>query len=216
MKELPNQFQPATIRINLIRASLFLAAYEILRSEIVHRVRSFFVDEFDEAGSSNVIEYETHVLSLDSHLLEASCKWLISMDVLTSNDVCEIQNLRGIRNRIAHDLPNLLLSPAHDVARIHLDRIRHLVTVVGKFWGSVAADLDPQFDNVRVDYDGIQSGSSIILNYIIEVTNEDSERGRTIDADSGGKNLEALNVKPMTAHNLLDMEVGRVTTVSPS
>ena len=30
------------------------------------------------------------------------------------------------------------------------------------------------------------------------------------------KNLEALNVKPLTAHNLLDLEIGQVTIASPS
>lgn len=41
---------PETLRSNLIVASIFLAAYEILRQSIIERIRDFYIKGFDSSG----------------------------------------------------------------------------------------------------------------------------------------------------------------------
>ncbi|MEL6358184.1 MAG: hypothetical protein AAFQ37_14775 [Bacteroidota bacterium] len=41
---------PSVVRSNLITASLFLTAYELLQDSVVARIRDFFSVDFDENG----------------------------------------------------------------------------------------------------------------------------------------------------------------------
>src|SRR5579862_873961 len=54
---LANHIAPANIKTNLMRAGLYLAAYELLRGEIVEQVRNFFVLPGELATES----YDKHV-----------------------------------------------------------------------------------------------------------------------------------------------------------
>lgn len=174
-QELPEQLQPTTIKSNLIRASLFLTAFQILKAEIVERVRDFYLVDFDEAGLTYSKDYEAKVLSLDRHKFEASCQWLVSNEALTSEEVDDIQEIRETRNRIAHNLSNLMFRPGFEVDVRLLNRTRRYVVKLGTFWGGIEVSTDPDLYDQEVDYDGIRSVSSILLDYIIQVSSEHSE-----------------------------------------
>ncbi len=52
-----------------------------------------------------------------------------------------------------------------------------LVRTIDRFWGGVAADCDPQFDGVEVDYENITSGKSLMLDYLVEIFQGESKPG---------------------------------------
>src|SRR5205085_746238 len=99
---------PASLRANLIAASIFLAAYETLRNSVIERIRDFFADGFDVNGPLLGARYRNTVLALDKSPLKASLLWLKSMGVVDDADMTRIDAIRAHRNELAHDLPKYI------------------------------------------------------------------------------------------------------------
>lgn len=67
---------PEVLRSNLIIASLYIAAFEFLKSTIVDRIRSIYVIGFDQNGLRIDPEYQTAVLLKNRSPVYASLEWL--------------------------------------------------------------------------------------------------------------------------------------------
>ena len=109
---------PEILKSNLIAASLFLAAFEMLRSSVISPIRDFFSCGFDQNGPIVDPKYETKVLSLDKSPLRASLLWLKDMDVISLDDMLIVDRIREHRNQLAHELMKFV---ALDVTRAALD-----------------------------------------------------------------------------------------------
>lgn len=176
MIENMRRFVPATLRASLLRASLFLAAWELLMGEVVEQVRGFFsVGARDAAGDWEGTEnYKRDVLAGHKGPLEASLAWLVRVDGLTHAQADRVRALRVYRNEVAHELPKLLIDTRHEVSAAKLEDVRDLIGVLGRFWGSVEVSINPDFDDREVDVDGIQSGSMILMDVLTEAAKEAS------------------------------------------
>ena len=72
---------------DLMVASLFITAFEILQNSIIERVKRFFIE-----GSGNdepVInkKYRTNALTLDKSPLRAALQWLKQFKAIDDNDI---------------------------------------------------------------------------------------------------------------------------------
>ncbi|GAI34251.1 unnamed protein product, partial [marine sediment metagenome] len=67
---------PEILRTNLIVASLFITAFEMLKDSIIGHIRDFFTNGFDENGWIIDDKYKTEVLSKNKSPLYASLAWL--------------------------------------------------------------------------------------------------------------------------------------------
>jgi len=112
--------------------------------------------------------YDAEVLSRHNKVYEASCLWLADQGVFDEADVAELQRIREHRDRIAHELPSLMVDPAIDVDLELLARTRYHQGKVGRFWGSVNASLS-EIPPDEIDYDGIVSMSMLLLDHILSV-----------------------------------------------
>lgn len=168
------KLESEVMRRNLTGCSLFLTAYELLKGQIVDQVRSFYFVGFDPQGDIYSPEFREKVLSLDKDLFSACCQWLVRAKALTDEDVLQIKEIREHRNFVAHRLPEILLEADKQVDTSLLNRCEHFIATLGRFWGGIAADTDPQFDGVEVDYDGIVSGPELIMKLIRSVITEDA------------------------------------------
>lgn len=160
-----------SVQLTLIRVGCFLSAYELIKSEIVSRVHDFFWSGFDN-GQYRYDEqrYQQSVLSRDpKSKYRASCAWLVEMHALTSQQVATLDEVRRHRHEIAHELPRLLVdldfTVRVDLLRDSIECIRAL----GVFWGSIEVDADEQWDGKDVDYEGIKSGSYLVMEYLAEL-----------------------------------------------
>ena len=105
---------PEIIKSNLVLSSLYLTAYEILKSAIIDRIRDIFT--FDDVDGNPIVDDQYRkVSSVHRDLLHASCLWLEQNAVLTGNEIQEIASIRRHRNQIAHELPRLLSERDLDV-----------------------------------------------------------------------------------------------------
>jgi hypothetical protein len=101
----------------LIRAGCFLCAYELIQSEIVPKVRDFFLEGFNEQGYLyDEVGYNRTVRSLNpKNKFDASCDWLVARGALTAEQVATLKRVQAHRNDIAHKLPELLVDPDFEI-----------------------------------------------------------------------------------------------------
>lgn len=150
-EQIEAKLRPETIATNVITASLYLTAYELLKSAIIDDTKSFFQNNFVNGDWVTSPEYETKVKAMEDDVFKASCMFLQSMSVLTSADIEELRSLRAERNKIAHELPAILLSPEKSIDVQLFHRVYHYLALIGRFWARVDMDIqdDPRLADVK-------------------------------------------------------------------
>lgn len=170
---------PEYTKSRLIRAGLFLLAYEFLKASIIDGIKDFYCTGFDKRRTGDPwiysSEYETRVLSKSKHIFEASLLWFQEMNVINDEDVAKLQDLREYRNMVAHQIPAFLFDEDRDIQDEMLDRAATYLRKIDNFWGQIDVATDPDFANKEVDYEGIVSIRTLALKYIIDICREESE-----------------------------------------
>lgn len=172
LDEIRQRLEPGTIRANLVRASLYLAGWEMLKAEVQERVKSFFVIGFDASEFSYSDEYQKHVLSRHKSLFEASLLWLVGSAALTEAEADRVRALRAYRNKIAHELPKILVEVGHDVEVERILDMKALLARLGVFWGRIEVDINPDFDGEDVENAGIKTGAMLLMDHLLAVAEE--------------------------------------------
>jgi len=171
LRQVLTKLEVSAIQGTLVRAGLYLAGFELLRSDVVSRTKDFFLAGFDERGLTYSPEYEK-VRALDADIYVASAKWLVTVGAVTAAQTEELVQIRRHRNEIAHELPKLLVDPAFHLSPALLERCRYFVDLLGRFWGGVEADTSPDFADGEIDYESIKSGSSLLMDLIWAAVHE--------------------------------------------
>jgi hypothetical protein len=166
------KLEPRSIQATLMRAGLLLTGWELLENEIVVKVRDFFWTDFDKSGHKYDERYEREVLTRSKHRFEASLLWLVEMSALTSVQADSIRAMREHRNKVAHQLPTLLVDPGEEISPHPLEQMREALKRLAVFWGRIEVDANPDYDNREIDHEEIESGSSLLMNYLIEVCDQ--------------------------------------------
>ncbi len=164
---------PKLIKKHLMLASLYLTGYELLKNSIVDDVKGFFLTGLNENGFTYSSDYGQKVLPLHRKVFEASCLWLAQMNAITPEDVEQLQRIREHRDKIAHDLPTLLVDSKYDIDLSLLRKMKYYIRVIGKFWGTIEVETDPDIDLSQVDFEGIRSGRALLFDYLISVVDEE-------------------------------------------
>jgi len=141
---------------NLAKASLYIVAFEMLKSVITEHGRSFYSVGLDENGQQAPSRDKSEVYAA-----------LRESPALSDDDVVSFDRVKKLRNTLAHELPNKLITglPAELAERFSellelLDKIERLRSV------NAEVPTDPQFDGQEIDEAGILPGSIIALRVI--------------------------------------------------
>lgn len=159
---------PENQRQLLQLAGLYMVAYELVKTVIPENVKGFFVHGFED-GAFTYSPKWAEILTRQKHELDACLDWLLEHEVLDEADVASVAVLRDERNRVGHDFPVILVDPTK---RLNLDVLisaRVVLKKVAVFFGSIAADADPEFDGSEVDYDDIESMSSMLYFELLRI-----------------------------------------------
>ncbi len=162
---------PHALRTNLTVASLYIAAFEMLKETIIERAKEFFCCGFDENGIIATAEYQEKVLSKNRSRLYASLQWLKDQGVIDDNDVSTFEQIKKIRNQLAHEIPRLL---SDGLPQSWPNRFSDLVTLVGKIehWWIVNIEIptNPDFGpEDEINGDGVVPGKIMILRMMIDI-----------------------------------------------
>jgi hypothetical protein len=163
------KLQPAVIRSNLVRAGLFLAAWELLKSEVQAKVKDFFLEGFDQKGWIYSASYDTEVVARHKSRFEGSLLWLVEETALSEEQAARIRKLRDHRNEVAHELPKMLLEPGCDVDIALIREIHELIGALGRFWGRIELDINPDFAGREIKDEDVRSGVLVLMTHLVEV-----------------------------------------------
>jgi hypothetical protein len=167
---------PETIRGGLVRAGIFLAGWELLKAQIQDSVRGFYLVGCDADGLRYSEDYTSRVLAKHPSVFEASLLWLVDQGALDATQATQVRPLRDKRNEVAHELPKLLIDPAHEVPLQALQQMRELLAGLGRFWGRIEVDISPDFDDTEVADADIMSGSMLLMEHLLAVASELASR----------------------------------------
>lgn len=164
---------PDTLKMNLIRGSVFLSSYELLKSAIVDNPHGFF-NMAQTPPVSDTAEYKSEVLALNpKDRFNASCLWFKKMDAIDDADIEIIQEIRAHRNNIAHELPNFLIDSHFAVNMQLLDSIQFMLAKIERWWiREVDMPVNPDYDNVDISTipdAEISSGRLVMMNLILSI-----------------------------------------------
>jgi len=181
MKKYDNLLNPQAVKNNLVFSSLYLSAYELLKSSIIERIESFFATDYNKEGKPILTsQYKKEVLGLHKYKLAASSLWLEKMEVITEDDVRKIDEIRKHRNKIAHDLPNVLVEGFEP----HLDyfmEIRRLLEKIEIWWiQNFEIPINSDYDGIEIKDEDIRPGPVIILDHLISIVFSDFEEKRKL------------------------------------
>lgn len=161
---------PDTLRSNLIVASIFLSAYEILRQSIVERIRDFYSSGFDSSGVTVDPRYEAEVLCKNRSPVYASLAWLKESEAIEEVDVAAFDGIRQTRNEIAHEVTQML---TRGIPNDYLMRFQEMVSLLAKIekWWIVNVEIptDPDFDGKEIDEEGIMPGPVITIRLLLDI-----------------------------------------------
>lgn len=169
-QQLQKKLSAASANATLIRGGLFLTGWELLKSEVIEGVHSFYVSKFNPDPVTSD-EYERQVLSLHKRRFEASLMWLERSEALTAEQVQSALRILAHRNEIAHELPRMLIDPSRDVSVVLLEEMSIIVDALGRFWGGIEVETSPDLYDQDIDRSQIKSGSMLLMNHLVTSTN---------------------------------------------
>lgn len=170
---------PEELRSNLVRASIYLTAYELLHQALIEPLKGFFSYGFDADGTFLGEEYRTKVLSLHKKPFFASAIWFRDSGALTNDDLDRIREIRDHRNFVAHHIPEILGSIDSKVRSDLLVSVAEIVRKIDVWWiREIEIPTNSDFDAAAVDEidtAGIFSMRMAILDLLLQVADGNDE-----------------------------------------
>ena len=161
---------PETLRSNLIIASIFISAFEILKECILERPKEFYTTGFDENGLIVNAKYKKAVLSLNKSPVYASLSWLKDLDAIEKEDIELFSSVKKCRNELAHELPNFITTGIKNDPTPHFSTIISLISKIEKWWiANIEIPTNPDFDGSEINKDEISPGRLITLRLLTDI-----------------------------------------------
>jgi hypothetical protein len=125
---------PAWLRSNLIIASIYIAAFEVLKTGVVDRIKDFYTNGFDQNGPRVSAEYQSGVLSKNRSPVYASLQWLKESNAITDADIECFERVKTLRNELAHALSGILFQGLPTEVAERLSEMISLLDKIERWW----------------------------------------------------------------------------------
>lgn len=173
--EWANFLNPEVVRTRFLRTGLFLVAHEMLLSSIKDRIHDFYSNTWTATdGWKPSSKYRKKVLCLDpkgrNDPLRASVAWLRQMGAIDEDDESTLRELTEERNRLAHELRNVLSGTHNHDFESLFPKVVSLVAKIDRWWiVNVDIATDPDFSGRELDEQGVTPGSLMLLQVLNQV-----------------------------------------------
>jgi len=170
---------PETLKTNIITASIFSMAFEMLKSSIIEKIEGFFTNGFDENGMIVSPEYKEKVLSLNRSPLYASLKWLQDMHAIDDKDLERFEHIKRCRNTLAHEMLTFASSGVDfDVAEAFEEMVGLLRKIEIWWFENLEMAIDPDAYPEDLDLEQVIPGPVWSLQMLIDVALGPEEEAR--------------------------------------
>ena len=161
---------PETLKTNIITASIFSMAFEMLKSSIVEKIEGFFSDGFDQNEAIISPEYKEKVLSLNRSPVYASLGWLQDMDAINDEDMGRFEYVKKCRNTLTHEMLSFAYSGVDFNVAEAFDEMVILLRKIEMWWFEhFEMVIDPESYSEDLDLDQVIPGSVWSLQMLIDV-----------------------------------------------
>lgn len=168
---------PEILRTKLISASIYLAAFEILKASIIERIETFFTDGFGPQGIILSPEHETEVKSRHKSKVRASLEWLQEQEAISAEDIKAFDEIRESRNEVAHQIPKLLGGESSINFAHQFERMVALLRKIEVWWiVNFELAINPDFRDTEIDAEGIIPGPLLTLQLMLEIALSDPDK----------------------------------------
>ena len=161
---------PETLRTNIITASIFSMAFEMLKSSIVDKIKDFYFCGFNGTEITTSPDYKQKVLSLNKSPLYASLQWLIIRDAIDNDDISKFEHIKKCRNTLAHEM---LLFASDGVDFNVSDVFEEMIVLLRKIemWWFVNVEMatDPDAYPSDLDLNEVTPGPMLSLQILVDV-----------------------------------------------
>ena len=176
---------PESLKRNLIRGSLYLTCYEMLKESVVEQPRAFIcMGLTDDTKDEVCAEYKADVLTLAKDPLIASALWFRERGAISDDDVSMLRRLRDHRNQIAHELLRFLATVEAEVKMEFFDEIYYLVQKIDKWWiQEIEIPANSEYDNrhfTEEELDGVKSMRMFFMPLLIQLANGKEDNIRAL------------------------------------
>lgn len=184
-KDLEKILNPENVKRNLIKSGMFLTAFEMINYSIIERSKIWLcmTAGLNEKLEPNISqEYKDAILNRKiselgnkKNTFYSSCLWIYENGGISLNEVEQLQDIRRHRNKIAHELPTLMVDSDHEI-NIHLfNEIRRLLEKIDRWWLlEFEIPTNPDFDNfAEKDLQEFHSGYMIMMEHLIEIVKKE-------------------------------------------
>ncbi|WP_029590102.1 hypothetical protein [Franconibacter helveticus] len=160
---------PTKLKEKIISFSIYVTAFELLKNVIIDKTQFFFTGPFDDESCN--ADYEKKVLSKSKSKLYASLLWLQAMEAIDANDIELFNELKGTRNKIAHEMYELLLTRDVENINIKLSDMLKLLNKIELWWfENLDMAIDPEAYPENFDINSVQPMSVWTLELILKIS----------------------------------------------
>ncbi len=161
---------PESLKINIITASIFSMAFEMLKTSIIEKIEGFFTNGFDENGLIVSSEYKEKVLSLNRSPLYASLQWLKNMDAIVQDDLDKFEKIKKCRNSLTHEMLKITAEGIEPDVDILFTEMVTLLRKVEIWWfENLEMAIDPDSYPPDFDLDQVTPGPVWSLQMLIDI-----------------------------------------------
>jgi len=165
------------IKSNLVRASLYLFSYELLKNTIVDKIKDLYNIGFENDTLIYSEDYHEKVLNRKingkQHIFLSSLYWLEENGAITKDDIEVIGSIREMRDKVAHQIDKLLTDSDFNLGTNLEKKIFNYIEKIERWWiREVEIPTNPDFDGKEIPDEEIISGKVIFYTYIKSITDE--------------------------------------------
>ena len=125
---------PSILRSNMLIASVYIVAFEALKSSIINRICDFYWAGWEEGEDIIDPTYESEVLSVNRSPVFASFQWLKDRNVIGDADIAFFKKAKETRNQLAHEISKLLTEGLPPELPERLSGIITLLDKIERWW----------------------------------------------------------------------------------
>ena len=174
-------FDENEVRYQLITASIYLTAYDLLIDTIIRKIEEFYTDGYDENGLKIGKRYQTEVRELyKKDIVIASTRWLVKYKVITKSEMERIKIFRKHRNELAHELTKMISDSDANTKTEFMIEIRDLYFKIQKWWFTeFEMPANPDFDNYNtneLNYDEVLMMQMLPMKNMVNIANDEIKK----------------------------------------
>ena len=174
-------FDKDEVRFQLITASTYITAYDLLIDTIIRKIEEFYIDGYDENGLKIGKRYQTEVRELyKKDIVIASTRWLVKYKVITKSEMERIKIFRKHRNELAHELTKMISDSDANTKTEFISEIRDLYFKIQKWWFiEYEVQVNPDLENLNtneLNYDEVLMMQMLPMENMVNIANDEIKK----------------------------------------